>query len=99
MVKTIISILIKIGIMLVCFIAANLSLAYMFITITGNSPRWRQVAIGFDQTGNAVLGGNVDETLSSRAARSMMRGEKWGCVLCKLLDYVDKDHCRKSIGS
>lgn len=63
-----------------------------------NSPRWLKIAIAKDQAGNAAIGGNEDETLSSRAGRAMLRGEKWGCILCKLLDYVQKDHCKKSIG-
>jgi hypothetical protein len=27
----------------------------------------------------------------------MLKGKRWGCVLCRLLDYVEKDHCLKSL--
>lgn len=98
MVNYIIKTLAKIAIFFVCFISANISLFYLFVSCFVETPRYWRVAIGFDQTGNAVLGGNPDETLSSRAARAMNRGERWGCILCKLLDHVQKDHCQKSLG-
>lgn len=98
MVKFILSILIKSVIVFVCFVTDIITLGYMIATIPFNSPRWWRVAVGKDQTGNAALGGSEDETLSSRAGRAAERGERWGCVLCKILDYVNKDHCKKSIG-
>jgi hypothetical protein len=57
------------------------------------------VLISVDQLGNAVLRGDPDETISSRAAKAELRGKKWGCLLCKFLDKLDKDHCKKSIES
>jgi hypothetical protein len=27
----------------------------------------------------------------------MLKGKRWGCVLCRLLDYVEKNHCLKSL--
>jgi hypothetical protein len=56
-----------------------------------------RVLIAIDQLFNAILGGYPDETISSRAAKAELRGDKWGCVLCKLLAYVDKNHCEKVI--
>ncbi len=53
--------------------------------------------ISLDQLGNTILGGLPDETISSRAAKAKLAGKKWGCVLCKWLDKLDKDHCDKSI--
>lgn len=55
------------------------------------------VLIGIDQLGNALLRGDPDETISSRAAKSAARGKRWGCVLCKFLDKLDPNHCEKSI--
>jgi hypothetical protein len=40
-----------------------------------------------DQAGNTLLGGSPNETISSRA------GKAWGCILCKLLDYIQPNHC------
>lgn len=55
------------------------------------------LAVGFDQFLNTLLGGSPDETLSSRAGKAQLKGKKWGCVLCRLLDIVDKDHCKNNI--
>lgn len=58
-----------------------------------------RIAIGFDQLGNVALNGDPDETISSRADKAREQQKRWGCVLCKLLDYIEKDHCTKSRGS
>lgn len=64
------------------------------------SPRkaWK-LAISQDQNGNTALNGNEDETLSSRAARARDSGKRWGCILCRLLDAIDHNHCDKSKGT
>lgn len=56
-----------------------------------------RILVAFDQLVNAVLNGYPDETISSRAAKAARRGSKWGCILCKFLDWFDKDHCEKTI--
>jgi hypothetical protein len=53
--------------------------------------------VSFDQFINTFLLGDPDETISSRAAKAALKGKRWGCVLCRLLDYVQKDHCLKSL--
>jgi hypothetical protein len=55
------------------------------------------IGIALDQLANAILAGYPDETVSTRAALARKRGERWGCVLCKLLDRIDKDHCYRSL--
>lgn len=57
---------------------------------------WR-IAIGYDQLFNVAANGDEDETLSSRAGKAKRRGERWGCVLCRLLDKIDPGHCDRSI--
>jgi hypothetical protein len=64
-------------------------------TLTGRERAW-SIALGYDHLGNAVTGGNPGETISSRAYRAMQERRAWGCVLCKLLDYLQPDHCRKA---
>ena len=56
-----------------------------------------RVFVAFDQLLNALLGGDEDETLSSRLGKDARRGRYVGCVLCKLLDLIDKNHCEKAI--
>ena len=54
--------------------------------------------IAFDQAVNAVLGGYPDETISLRVARERdLDGKQWACVLCRVLDLFQKDHCSRVI--
>ena len=53
--------------------------------------------VSLDQFINTALGGHPDETISSRAAKSRKRGKRWACILCRILDRVDPDHCEKNI--
>lgn len=53
--------------------------------------------IALDQLANTVLGGYPDETISSRAGKAARAGKRWGCVLCQILDRIDKRHCEKNI--
>jgi hypothetical protein len=61
----------------------------------GRDRAWA-IALGYDHLGNAATGGNPNETISSRAYKAMQDGRRWGCILCRLLDYLQKDHCKKS---
>lgn len=55
------------------------------------------VLVAIDQFTNALLGGYPDETISSRAAKAARKAQTWGCVLCKLLDLLDRGHCERYI--
>lgn len=55
------------------------------------------VLIALDQFGNALVGGDPDETISSRAGKAQQKGRRWGCVLCRFLNWFERDHCAKSI--
>lgn len=55
------------------------------------------ILIAIDQFGNALFAGNPDETISSRAGKAMREGKVWGCVLCRFLNWFERDHCVKSI--
>lgn len=50
-----------------------------------------------DETGNTITGGDPGETISSRAAKAQIAGKKWGCVLCKFLGWIRKNHCQQSL--
>jgi hypothetical protein len=53
--------------------------------------------VAIDQLGNAVCGGDPDETISSRLAKLNRRGNKVGVIGCKILDKLDKGHCERVI--
>lgn len=82
------------------FLATNLAIVWMLLSIIfqpyGRRPL--TIALAFDQLANAALGGSEDETISSRAAREQEKGARWACILCKLLDKLDKNHCENSKG-
>lgn len=72
------------------------SLRYVWYLFVNPAESWR-LAISLDQLANTTMNGNEDETISSRAGRHK-DDEKWACLLCKLLDKLDANHCEKSIG-
>lgn len=51
------------------------------------------ILIAIDQLGNAILGGDPDETISSRAGKLQHR-VWWAKGLCWFLDKIDAYHCR-----
>lgn len=86
------------AIFLLCLAASLLAALWMACAILVGSPRAWRLAVAHDQLANAATGGSEDETISSRANRARGEGRRWGCILCKLLDRLDKDHCAKSSG-
>jgi hypothetical protein len=75
---------------------------YIWTTVFAPDEAWR-LAVSVDQLANAAFNGNEDETISSRAGRhcsplAESEKEKWACILCKILDKIEKDHCSKNIG-
>ncbi len=79
-------------------LAALVSLSFSFFQVLVGSERGWRAILGQDYTLNAAaFGGSNKESVSSHAAKAARRGERWGCVLCRLLDRVDPGHCEKSI--
>ena len=77
-------------------VAAVVSLVWMIPTALSSGPRFLRIAVGFDNAASACFGGDGHTTISKRAYLAMQAGKKWGCVLCKLLDSIQKDHCEKA---
>ena len=78
------------------------AIKFVWCLVVKPSEAWR-LAVSADQLANAAFNGKEDETISSRAGRHCRDShpedrEKWACLLCKLLDKLDPDHCNKSIG-
>lgn len=59
--------------------------------------------IAIDQGWNAFLGGNPDETISSRVGKSAEEGSRFGVLCEKIIDWLffkltkEINHCRNSI--
>ena len=86
-----------VALLLVCALAAVLGLVWMFCAVLANSARGHRLVVSFDQLANTAFGGHEDETISSRAGKARLKGRRWGCVLCKWLDWFDPDHCATNI--
>lgn len=52
-----------------------------------------------DQAGNTLTGGSPNETISERAAKARNEGKEWGCVLCKVLNWINPGHCDNALTS
>ena len=58
---------------------------------------WLRCWIAIDQCIQAFLNrGIIGVTLSARAETARYHNHKWGCYLCKILDWIDKDHCHNA---
>lgn len=56
------------------------------------------VLVALDQFANTLLGGDPDETMSSRMGKDIRENKCKLCrVICYLLGLIQKDHCNKSI--
>lgn len=71
-------------------------LRMLWATFSNPAHAW-DVAKGFDLLGNVATNGKLGELISTRAARARNDGRRWGCVLCRLLDAVDPNHCDDSL--
>ena len=59
---------------------------------------WR-ILTSVDQLFNTLIGGDEDETISSRLGKALQdRTGCWiCCVLCNMLNWIDPNHCRDAI--
>lgn len=78
-------------------VAMSLALAMSLLQLLAGSRRAVRVFVGADQTLNAALGGSEDETISSRAAKGTANGIWHWCLLCKVLGWIDAQHCQRSM--
>jgi len=77
-----------------CLAASLVAALWMLCAIIAGSPRAWRIALGYDQLGNATLGGDEDETISCRCWR--YKDEPYYAVWVKRINWLfdDPDHCR-----
>jgi len=73
-----------------------IAILYFLFTFL-NPEKALNIALMIDEASNVSANGRVDETISARAAKAQIAGKKWGCVLCKILDAIQKDHCTNAL--
>ena len=83
---------------LICCFASLFSMFQMLCAIAYDKEKAWEIAVATDRQYNSSINGDSRETISSRAYRAMLNGNKVACILCKLLDVLDKGHCEKSKG-
>lgn len=88
--------LVLFGIWAVIVACLPLAALRMLWAVFANPAKAFEQAKAFDLAGNVLLNGKLGEYISTRAYRAWKEGRRWGCVLCKLLDVVDPNHCEKS---
>jgi hypothetical protein len=86
------------GIWVVCMCGTSLTLTRMLFCVATAPQRAQSIAVALDRAGNAAANGDNKETISSRANRARSEGRRWGCILCRLLDWLSPNHCRNSAG-
>jgi hypothetical protein len=57
------------------------------------------LAILLDEAANTLVGGSPNETISERAAKARNAGRRWGCVLCRALNWINPGHCDNALAS
>lgn len=90
--------IVLLGLFLLCQLAHLVASIWMLAAILGGSPRAWRIIVAYDRVGNAATGGQDTETISSRANRGRSEGRRSWCLLCRLLDRLDADHCKRSAG-
>lgn len=78
-------------------VAALLTVLRFAMVLWANPAKAWSIAKMQDVALNVAANGQPYTTISSRAARAQLRGARWGCVLCKLLNAIDKNHCKDSL--
>ncbi|MFB6399923.1 hypothetical protein [Pseudomonas putida] len=89
--------LVGLALAMLCGLAGLVAWFLLLGAVVFGSARAQRLAVSFDQLANTALGGHEDETISSRAAKAARKGKRWGCLLCKLLDRFERNHCENSI--
>ena len=88
----------RLALWLAACLAAVLSLIWALPQSIMGTSRGFRVLLAQDQALNAAaFGGSNRETISSHAGKAMLRGERWGCVLCKMLDKFERGHCLDAV--
>lgn len=57
----------------------------------------KRLAIALDHVLNVITNGRPGQTVSARAETARRQGKAWGCVLCRVLDWLDDNHCAESL--
>jgi hypothetical protein len=80
-----------------CQSASAVASVWMLCALLAGSPRAWRLGVSYDQLANTAFGGSEDETISSRAYKASQQNRAWGCILCRLLDFIQPGHCLHAV--
>ncbi len=86
-------VLLLIGLVLIAGCIA--ALVRFFVCCFTNPAKAWVIALGVDDLGNVAFNGRLGQSISSRAAHA--RPRMWGCVMCRVLDWLDPGHCDRAM--
>jgi hypothetical protein len=66
------------------------------ILFSPSGTRAWKIIVAYDMLANSATGGDNGETVSARAYKASLSGNRYGCYLCKLLDWLQPNHCENS---
>jgi hypothetical protein len=59
----------------------------------------RRIFLAADELVNTILDGEPGDSISHRAAVAATENKRWGCILCRIIEIFEKNHCTKSIAA
>ena len=83
------------GLWLMCVLVTPLLLLAMLVqALLGSAPRAQQMAVAYDECGNALFGGPPTETISRRTGLALIAGKRWAKIVAPCIDFIfGKGHC------
>lgn len=78
---------------LACVFCGFYAAARMLWCVFFSQDKALTVAKAYDRLGNASTNGSDREFISTRAYHAQQEKRRWGCVLCRVLDWIEDDHC------
>ena len=80
---------------LMCAIAAPfLVFAMLAQSLMGSTKRALSMALAFDECGNALFGGDPQETISRRTGLALLAGKSWAKIVAPCIDFIfGEGHC------
>jgi hypothetical protein len=91
--------LLLITLSIIGFAGVALSILWLVpaILFSPSGTRAWKIIVAYDMLTNASTGGDDGETVSARAYKASLVGNRYGCYLCKLLDWLQPNHCKNSV--
>jgi hypothetical protein len=72
---------------------------WLFVRVLNSRPKslGHIIAVGVDVLIAVVIWRKEGITISSHSALAARRGKTWGCVLCRFLGWLNRNHCEGAI--